>query len=256
MATTHRFFLSPDCVQDKIILFPEDASHQIRRVLRLQPGHIVKVLDNQGNVFEVTLTRVSQQEVVGKISAQGLSGGEPQTRVNLYLCLTQRGKFEWILQKCTELGAAAFIPLVSSRSLVRDDMSARNKVNRWESIIKEAAEQCGRGLIPDLLPVVSFEAAMTEYRRQNSVRMMLWEGENDLSIREFLADLPQKKNLQDFPDFDVLVGPEGGFSDAEVETARSGGFIPVSLGARILRMETAAITATALVLYEQGEMGK
>jgi 16S rRNA (uracil1498-N3)-methyltransferase len=97
---------------------------------------------------------------------------------------------------------------------------------------------------------------MTEYESQNSIRMILWEGEKDLSIRKFLVDLPLKKSLQDFHDFDILVGPEGGFSDDEVETARSRGFIPVSLGDRILRMETAATTITALVLYEQGEMEK
>jgi 16S rRNA (uracil1498-N3)-methyltransferase len=255
MATIHRFFLSPDCIQDNVVFFPEDSSHQIRRVLRLQLGQVVKVLDNQGNLFEVTLTRISQADVVGEISAQDVSGGEPQTRVNLYLCLTQRGKFEWILQKCTELGAAAFKPLISSRSLVRDGISASNKAIRWKRILKEAAEQCGRGLIPDLLPVVSFESAMREYEGQDAVRIMLWVGENDLSIRKFLNDLRQKNTFQSLPDFDILVGPEGGFSNTELETAKSVGFIPVSLGDRILRMETAAITATALVLYEQGEMG-
>jgi 16S rRNA (uracil1498-N3)-methyltransferase len=180
---------------------------------------------------------------VGKIIEQKPAQGEPPCRLALYLCLAQREKFEWMLQKCTETGASTFIPVISSRSLVQDLTETNKKSARWEKILKEAAEQSGRGRIPELKPAKSLAQAA---RQGQGKRIIFWEQERSTGLRQALSDVSQINP----PEISLLVGPEGGFSDEEVQLAVQAGWQPVSLGRRILRMETAAIVATALVIYE------
>ena len=250
----HRFFLLPENIRDGKVFFPEDSSHQIHRVLRLRHDQIVNILDNQGSIYEVKLSRISAQGVEGEVLSQWHAEGEPHTQLSLYVCLTQREKFEWILQKCTEIGVIAFIPVISSRSLVQEKVFSQKRIVRWKRILKEAAEQCRRGRIPDLLPVLPFEQAIKKPKKQDTVRIILWEDETRLTMRQFLAGLSRDSEHQP-QNIEVLVGSEGGFTEEEVAAARLAGFISVSLGERILRMETASIAAAALILFDQGDMG-
>jgi 16S rRNA (uracil1498-N3)-methyltransferase len=250
----HRFFLPPENFRIQQVQFPQTTAHQIQRVLRLAPGDLVIVLDNLGSQYSVRLEKVSMQEVSGLVLKQEPVTGEPVSRLTLLLALTQREKFEWMLQKCTELGAAAFMPLVTSRSLVQDKIETSHKHTRWETILREAAEQSGRGRIPVLFPPVDFQQALqfvTESRRTHpDPAWILWEAEREDSLKAALRTAQMSLPLHPF----LLVGPEGGFSPQEVQAASLAGFQPVSLGKRILRMETAAIAATTLVLYELGEL--
>ena len=239
----HRFFVPPASIQSSRVVFPSETARQIYSVLRLRPEQRLVVLDNLGNEFTVELEEVSQKAAAGKIIEQKPAQGEPLCRLALYLCLTQREKFEWMLQKCTETGASTFIPVISSRSLVRDLAETNKKTTRWAKILQEAAEQSGRGLIPGLKPAVSLAQAV---RQSQGKRLIFWEQERSNSLRQALADLSHN-NL---PEISLLVGPEGGFSVEEVQLAVQAGWQPVSLGRRILRMETAALVATALVIYE------
>ena len=113
-------------------------------VLRLRPQDHVQVLDNQGAVFEVVLVELNPKQTLGNVVQTALAEGEPKTKITLFLGLTQREKFEWILQKATEIGAAAFVPLITRRSLVQTAKEVDNKVERWQRIIKEAAEQAAK----------------------------------------------------------------------------------------------------------------
>ena len=148
-----------------------------------------------------------------------------------------------MLQKCTETGAATFIPVISSRSLVQDVAETNKKTTRWEKIIQEAAEQSGRGRIPELKPAASLAQAVLQGQGK---KIMLWEQERSTTLRQALSGVPANHSAE----IALLVGPEGGFSEEEVQLSRKSGWQPVSLGPRILRMETAAIVATALVIYE------
>ena len=242
----HRFFLSPESLKNSEIHFPQETARQIARVLRLKPGARVIVLDNAGQQAEVELTAVSNDSVEGRVLQISAAGGEPRARLTLYLGLTQREKFEWMLQKCTEVGAATFVPLVTQRSLVQDGREVERKRERWEAILREAAEQCGRGRIPELHPSQTWTAALRSIHADHDLALAAWEDEHTVRLRDALRSLKEQPN----PRLAVLIGPEGGLSEEEINDAHATGVQAVSLGKRILRMETAAVVAAALALDE------
>ena len=245
----HRFFITPAQRRGQIVRFDDVQAHQMRRVLRLRPGERVLALDGQGLQYEVTLEEVSNGRVTGLVVAQAAATGEPRVRLTLFQSLLQRDKFEWVLQKGTEIGVAAFVPVITRRSLVRDaDDVGANKLERWRRIIKEAAEQSGRGALPRLVGPIPFEAAAPEALGHDRT-LIAWEGEPQQTIRDVLG------GRRDVESVALFIGPEGGFEAAEVEEATSYGAVAVTLGRRILRTETAAVVGAALVLYELGEMG-
>lgn len=241
----NRFFIPLECILEGRVEFPAETSHQISRVLRLRTYERVIVLDNHGLEYDVELEMVQAKGVTGNVLETRQSAGEAETSVTLYLGLTQREKFEWILQKTTEIGAAAFVPLITRRSLVQSPGEVDNKVERWQRIIKEAAEQSGRGLCPDLLPVQQINAIKPLAGDQKGI--VLWEETQGAGFKKAL----QTANSQKLA---LLIGPEGGLTAEEVENAGRAGFQAASLGKRILRMETAAIVATAVTLFERGDM--
>ena len=242
----HHFFVPPTSIQSGQVIFPYETARQIYSVLRLRSSQRLIVLDNLGNEYTVELEEADQRTARGKIIEQKQAMGEPMCRLALYLCLAQREKFEWMLQKCTETGASTFVPVISSRSLVQDRAETNKKTARWEKILQEAAEQSGRGRIPMLKPAVSLAQAV---QQSQGKRIILWEQERSTSLRQALAGL----SPADLPEISLLIGPEGGFSVEEVQLAVKADWQPVSLGRRILRMETAAVVATTLVIYELEE---
>jgi 16S rRNA (uracil1498-N3)-methyltransferase len=250
----NRFFLPTDCINAGEVRFPENISHQISQVLRLKTGEEIVVLDNSGFEYRVEIVQVSAHAVTGKITARQPALAEPAGRVTLYLSLTQREKFEWMLQKCTEAGAAAFVPVISSRGLVQTEQDASSKLERWRRIICEAAEQSGRGLLPTLSHAIKFGQALQTVDPDQLV-LFLWEKEKSLSIREAINTYLQHSTTNTDRKAAIFIGPEGGYSDQEADLARRSGSVLVTMGKRILRMETAALVATALTLYEFGDMG-
>jgi 16S rRNA (uracil1498-N3)-methyltransferase len=246
----HHFFVPPEAIQAQQVIFPEEIAHQISRVLRLKPEQKVCVLDNTGWIFETVLEMVDGNRVEGRIINKALSGTEPEYRIQLYLCLTQREKFEWMLQKGTEIGVSYFVPVISNRSLIQKKSQVDyKKIQRWEKIIREASEQSGRGKIPVLAQVMDYRQALSSACNQNAMALIPWEKEASLSLKEALTGAKESKQP-----VSLIIGPEGGFSEQEISQAREQGIQPVTLGPRILRMETAAMVAAALVLYELGQM--
>lgn len=242
--TLNRFFLSPDALEADRVIFPAEQSHQIRRVLRLQAGDRVVVLDGTGAELIVRLDTV-QSTAAGTVEERRWNRAEPHTRVVLYQGLLKGAKLEMVLQKCTEIGVAGFVPVVTARS-VPSDMSAA-KQRRYEVIIREAAEQSRRGVLPALSPVMSFGDAVQRAAADGSV-ILPFEGSEAVGLREIRRSSGEKT-------IGLFVGPEGGFSDDEVELVRGVGARIVTLGPRILRAETAAIVSAALVLAQMGELG-
>ena len=240
----HRFFLPPGSISGEEVHFPAETARQIHHVLRLQPGQDVIVLDNLGGEFTVSLTRVDARQVSGQVSARRPVSSEPDIHLTLYIALTQREKFELILQKCTEIGAAAFVPVISARSLVQDPAEANRKLPRWQAILREAAEQSSRGRIPDLAQPLRFEDAIRTAGSSHDLALIPWEQEAVLSLHAAIA----RAALPAAPRLAVLIGPEGGWAVKEVELARQHHWLPVTLGPRILRMETAALVSAALIL--------
>ena len=246
----HRFFLPLNKIQASQVSFPAEQSHQISRVLRLRAGQKVIVLDNLGSEYLVILREVSPELTLGEVQSKSVCKAEPRYKIALYVSLSQREKFEWVLQKCTEVGVSSFVPAISKRSLVQNKKNAAKKLERWQRIIREAAEQCGRGRIPNLSSPIDFKTAIEETNSRNGLGLILWEAEEDYSLKEYL----QEQEITPDREIALFVGPEGGFDLDEVELARQAGIVPLSLGKRILRMETAALVGAALILYELGDM--
>lgn len=240
----HRFFIPPETIQNGVVTFPEDAARQISKVLRLHNGNEVIVLDGSKLEFHVMLEEVGTSLVKGHVIHQGISTGEPSTRIHLYIALTQREKFEWILQKCTEVGVVSFTPIITSRSLIQSPVEVDGKYPRWKNIIREAAEQSHRGLVPTLFPVRRYENILTNTISPQTLGLFFWE-EESIELKKIVG---KHKDSE----VNLIIGPEGGLSVGEAEVAKNAGYLSVSLGKRILRMETAAVVAAALVLYELG----
>jgi 16S rRNA (uracil1498-N3)-methyltransferase len=245
----HRFFQPASSFKQGEVVFTPEISRQMVRVLRLKVGQEVAALDNTGIEYTVLLERIGQNEAAGRITHSMISPGEPRLHLTLFIGLTQHERFEWILQKCTEVGAASLVPMVTERSLVQHVARAAHKRARWEQIIREAAEQSGRGRLPELGEPLLFENAVETAALENELALIPWEEENLLSLKNALKEGPPGlKKLA------LLIGPVGGFSTGEISKARARGILPVTLGERIFRVETAALIATALAFYELDEM--
>jgi 16S rRNA (uracil1498-N3)-methyltransferase len=240
----NHFFIAPQHIQESRVLFPSDVSHQIVRVLRLKMESTVMVLDNHGHQYEVSLEKLDTQQCIGKIVQALIIETEPETRLHLMVAMTQREKFEWIFQKSCEIGVHKITPIMSERSIQIPASDFQKKKERWERILKEAAEQSRRGLIPVLNAPLQIQAA---FHDPAPIRLIAWENEQNQRLNDIFEN-------QNSSEISLLIGPEGGFGEPEIQAAQSKGWIPFSLGKRILRMETAAIVACALILHQMGEI--
>ncbi len=236
----HHFFVS-DIHQDQAV-FSDEQAHQIGRVLRLRPGERVMVLDNAGWQYEAELVEVGRR-VTAVLHARQPAANEPAIHLTLFQAVLKRDNFEWVLQKGTEIGVTRFVPLITERTVAHPP----HKLERWQRILTEAAEQSRRGRIPQLAEPVRLADAWAEAQAAE-LALLPWEG----AAQETLAAALAGKRPSTIA---ILIGPEGGWTDDEVGNGRARGLIPVTLGARILRAETAAIVSAALSMQLIGEWG-
>lgn len=246
----HRFFVSPEQIAGGLVRFRPDQAHQIGRVLRLRSGDRVLALDGAGQVYETVLEQVEPPAAVGRISRVEPATGEPRAFLTLYQSLLKRDKFEWVLQKGTEIGVSRFVPVITRRTLARDAAAVSpEKHERWQRIITEAAEQSGRGRLPELAAPQSMGEALAQATAADQRVLIAWEAPGQDTLATALAGLPAGVRVA------LFVGPEGGYDDEEVALARAQGAAPVTFGPRILRTETAALIGPALILHHLGDMG-
>ncbi len=248
MAAAHRFFLPTSSFRSIEVIFDAASARQLRDVLRLSPGDDVIVLDDSGWEYQVRLNSVERAQAAGTVISKRLAAGEPRTKIVIYQGLLKGSKFEWVLQKCTEIGVVAFVPVATARAIVpAESAEGADRVARWQRIIQEAAEQARRGRLPRLHPVVDLRQAV---RTAQGLSLIPWEGEASQALRPVLAG--QRGGVFSV---NLFIGPEGGFAEEEVAEAIAAGAIPVTLGPRILRAETAGLVAAAAVLYQLGDLG-
>ncbi|MBE0597516.1 MAG: 16S rRNA (uracil(1498)-N(3))-methyltransferase [Desulfuromonadales bacterium] len=213
-----------------------------------RPGEIYTVVDPYRTFYRARLIEWTPEKGV-VIPFQRLSRPvESPVAVEVYQALPEKERFELILQKLTEIGVARIVPYISQRSTTVEERDAgQKKSHRWPQVILRAARQCRRGMLPELYPVLSWDQA-TWLATSADLKLLLFEGEAPWSLREALRnERPARVAL--------VVGPEGGFAPEEAEAARNLGFLPVSVGPRLLRTETAAIVGAALVQYGLGDLG-
>ena len=211
-------------------------------VLRARPGDALTLFDGAGGEVEAEVIRVERTETELALGARRVVAG-PAVALTL-LCAVPRGpRMDFLVQKTSELGVARIVPVVTERSVARPEAEAGKRA-RWEKIAREAARQCGRAD----LPIVDAPVALAQAVSGSDLptrRLALFEGERQLSLRAALASTEPAATA-------VLIGPEGGFAPAELAVARAAGFEAVGLGQRILRVETAAIVAVALLAAAYG----
>jgi 16S rRNA (uracil1498-N3)-methyltransferase len=246
----HRFFVSPEAFASQPIVLTGDQAHQIRRVLRLRLGERVELLDGQGHAYEAILIALGETDAKLQVVSRWEVEGEPRTHITLFQAVLKGDNFTWALQKGTEVGVSRFVPTICERNVMDDLDAADGKRERWSRIIQEAAEQCGRGRLPELAPAELLPQALSYSSVEGGLRLIAWEGEQVIRLRDVLAGC----NFTDGARIEVFVGPEGGFADDEVALARRYGIQPVTLGPRILRAETAGVVAATLILCAAGEI--
>ena len=243
-----RFFISQEIGPGDQISITGELAHRISRVVRLSSGDEIVLFNGSGMDMVARLDSVSKNSVIATMISHKTSTTEPDLALTLYQGLMKGDKFDWVLQKGTELGISRFVPLVCKRSIPGVNFTEPSrKIKRWRKIVVESAEQCGRSLIPIVTDPIDFFTACQEVDSE-SLALIPWESAQGCSLKDVIGSLRVKK-------IDVFIGPEGGFQTQEVEFAGRCGIVPVSLGPRIFRAETAGIVATAVMMYEADELG-
>ncbi|MGI5885594.1 MAG: RsmE family RNA methyltransferase [Candidatus Spyradocola sp.] len=229
----HRFFSEDGAIRG------EELKH-LRQVLRLAPGAQVEILRG-GRRYLAELTSVGPEEA-RYAEQEELPDNEPLCRVTLYQGLCKGEKMDFLVQKCTEMGVSAVVPVEMARSVARADR-AEKKTERYARIAREAVKQCGRARVPEILPAMGFAEALQRMRGHELLLMPYEEGG-----RPFDAPIRARS-------VGLLIGPEGGIAPEEAEAVRGIGGVPVTLGSRILRTETAGLVALTLALHAAGDLG-
>lgn len=233
---------------------PPDVAHQARDVLRLAPGDTIFLLDGRGATYPAEVLMVERRRVVVRLGEHQEPQPEFPCRVTLCLGMLKAAKFEWVLQKATELGVAAIQPLLTERAVAATEMTGEAKQRRWQRILTEAVEQCGGDRLPTLGAPRPLAGAL-ESMPPGAIALFPWEVAEAAPLRVTLAGtIAAAGGVPAVSDVYIFIGPEGGFSAAEAALAKRHGALLVTLGARILRAETAALVAATLALDTIGAL--
>lgn len=240
-----RFFVDPHEVQpDFIVLTGENAAHA--KVLRIKAGEKVTVCDGQGRESVCTVSDVSSGQITLVVDEQVESATEARVKASIYMAFPKGDKLEHVIQKATELGAYEIIGFPSARCVSKpDDKSLKKKLERWKKIAESAAEQSGRGRVPEVIVLGSYAEAV-ERAVSADTAILFYENERQFTLREALAQ-------KTYRSISLMTGPEGGLEEKEVHAAIDAGMNVCTLGSRILRCETAPLCALSAVMYDSGE---
>ena len=244
MAHLESYFVEPEWISGDRVVFAGEELHHLRKVRRKRPGDTVAATDGRGNFFTVRLAEFTADRAVGEIVKRRRLVGEPLLSVTLAQGIIRSQRMDWLVEKATELGARAVIPVVSRYSVAG---SSEIKLNRWRRLAKSAVKQCGRSVLPEI-------AGPVELRHLAELLpgpvLFAHPG-----TRRSVADvLSERARISDLRSVSLLVGPEGGFGEEEVAQLLDWGFHQVHLGGRRLRSETAAVTMITLALQAAGEL--
>lgn len=251
----YHFFVEPDQIHDtSVIITGEDVNH-IKNVLRLKTGDEISISNGvDGRDYRCGITQVTDTEVLCTLRFIKEDGVELASKVYLFQGLPKGDKMELVIQKMVELGVHEIIPVAMKRCVVKlDDKKAKSRIARWQGISEAAAKQSRRGVVPRIRNVMSFREAL-EYARDMDVKLVPYEMEGHLDNASGMAGTKKViGSLGKGQSIAVLIGPEGGFEESEIQAAVEMGMQPVTLGRRILRTETAGMTVMAWIMYQLEE---
>lgn len=256
-----------ECASDQnsvpidLCLVEEDLIKQIRSVLRLGAGDRIQALDNLGNLFNLRISSVDKNAVRTEIESREENPPERKCKIEVAQSLIKGDRFEWCLEKLSELGVSRIVPVVTERCVIKlerlsgqDEKSSRlsNRLKRWQSILKESTEQCEGRTIPEILEPMPMDRYLSDSQNttEKTLRFICVERGQRKSLRSSFEKRIFSEGHKDIESIEkilILIGPEGGFSDKEATTAEEHGWEPVSLGSRILRSETASISSVVQI---------
>lgn len=240
-----RFFVTPEELSGEfLVLTGENAAHA--KVLRIKCGEQVAICDGSGNECVCTVSDVSSGQISLVVNSRQACATEATVKVSVYMAFAKGDKLEHVIQKATELGVFEIVAFPSARCVSKpDEKSLGKKLQRWKKIAASAAEQSGRGLVPDVLVLGSFAEAL-DRASKTDISVLFYENERANTLKTTLQNKPYRT-------VSLLTGPEGGLEEREVQAAMDAGLSVCTLGARILRCETAPLCALSAVMYDSGE---
>ena len=241
-----RFFVKTEQIRDrKIIIIGEDVKH-IKNVLRKQTGDILEICNQEtGKTYKCEIAELKEQEILNNIIEE-IKSIEEKIKVDIYQGLPKADKMELIIQKAIELGANSITPVEMKRCVVKlDSKTEHKKIERWQKIAESAAKQSGRNTIPEIREMIKIEEIAKLKDSYDSI-IVCYENEKDNYIKKELSKLKNNENIN----IAIVIGPEGGLEEKDVEYLRENGSAIVTLGNRILRTETVALNILSIIMYE------
>ena len=243
-----RLFIEPDQIQEQRVVISGDDAHYLRHVLRLAVGDSFEIVVPNGSECTVVIIKTEPESLVGEIIEKRARNTEPTVRVTLYQAMLKGKNFPLVIEKAVELGVAAIVPLRTHRTVIRlSGHRAAQRQRHWQKIARQAAQQSERMTLPSVREPIDFSQALSEWQSNGSPGILFSARaavDADCSLRRVLKELGSSRHLS------IFIGPEGGFTAQEAESAITAGLREVNLGPRIMRAETAAIAACAICMYE------
>ena len=244
-----RFFLSKsEILSGNPVLTGSNVKH-VRNVLRLGPGDTIAIFDGEGTEYECKIMSSSPRFIILSVLDSSCVNRESPLHITIAQALLKGSKMDLIIQKLTELGVTTYIPFWTQRSIPKlDSHRAASRHHRWTNIAYETLKQCGRSVVPEIKPLRSFDEII-QSKEEYELKIIYCPENADRSLKYLLNSTPKVRKIIS------MIGPEGGFTAEETSAARDCGYVRVSLGLRILRGETAAVTAAAILQYVYGDLG-
>ncbi len=241
----YHFFVAPEQIGEKEIRIEDGDVIHIRNVLRMSPGEQISVSCGDGKEYRCELDRIGENQITAKIMWAQESDVELPSRICLFQGLPKGDKMELIIQKAVELGAAEIVPMATRRAVVKlDEKKAEAKRKRWNAISESAAKQSKRMIVPEIKSVMSFQEAVN-YAKSFDQKLIPYELARGMDeARRIIHGIRPGQSIA------VFIGPEGGFTEEEIALAKEAGVMPVTLGRRILRTETAGMTVLSVLMFQ------
>lgn len=240
-----RVFVDTPLAPDADLVLPPAAANHVARVLRLREGATIVAFDGSGSDFSCEILAVKGDRVLVRVGARTSGLAESPLHITLVQAVSRGERMDWTLQKATELGVRTIVPVLSTRSVVKlDERQAERKLRHWQALVAAACEQCGRSVLPEVQPPQELAHYLSVAARDGERYVLSPTGPSSLAG---VAAAGTRVEL--------LIGPEGGLEDAEIDRAVASGYSPVRLGPRVLRTETAGIVALTVLQARRGDLG-
>jgi 16S rRNA (uracil1498-N3)-methyltransferase len=243
--TSNRFFVSKASIDFPSVFLEEDEHHHLSKVARVKVKEKVWLFDEEGTSYLAQVAEI-QREKTRLLILEKTEPEKPKVQIILGQALINSKKMDFILQKSTELGALGFIPVISERSVVKVNKKIEKKIERWHKVALEAAKQCRTSVVPWISAPIPLKNLVEE--RKDAKKLLLSENRGKY-LKDTLITKPESQSKETPPSVIILVGPEGGWTEEEENSALAHGYEAISLGKNILRAETAAICALAMISH-------